>query len=748
MKAAGRKRAIGEDYEADPNETPYVRRNPYEVSSMSMDPEFDADSDEVLENRTDALQEGALHFDDHFDIATNVSRLFDILPDDTTVTSLFERFNLPEEAEVDRMMRIIEQALTFTDRRRRRDRETEEPYQEMALFRDELLKDQEYADFVRKTLRLFTDYRQSGPMKCRAVKQHRVDNIRDEEQGEVESYKRIIAFYADPLHDFKADRMGTPDKTTFTKDQMKIVEAYIDKLANDQKDRANWDKSKYALFSKTEAITFNNFFNKIVDAGDEIKSNILLKLDVDSPNTIEKLQAWAGQFIGDIIGDTTQLIRDAAGTIILKRAGIQPSPTKVPFERAFDAAGPSTFSQNPIVDFAKYILRYPTIDNMDRNQVVQEFNTSGIEITPSITEILPSDAPLVTNTINITDLGSGRSLEKASVPNIAREIFSIIKDKVKFDGVFNKTLKIAGLTADDQRKIWTLLNLKRAGDQGQIEYAIQSSEPSRSVFFETSDYMAAVYGLITRANLVTKFKENTKSGNTYLLIRNFASPITIDDAKVIFNRIYDKYITEYVSGPMNIVLKQLKTEIQTQSDPVVILRWVKVIESFVNIGQFNKTFDARIQKFFAVISTFDPNARNMLKYSLAVKGFLDDSVSQSYGQNAMSDFTNVLVAFSSALSVIVNTEEPVFFEMKGFLRWVVAGTLKPAIRDKVIEFIAYIRSKKDILKSTLKIIAGLNTSASKLLENFDLYESYVDSLFDLITKMNELLESSMEGFST
>lgn len=671
---------------------------------------------------------------------TNTGRLFDIIPKEDDIDSLFDVFHsivnntviLDRTVDIDIYQFYGYDKINLNElhpdvdpdllRRYGKDLDVRHPEDEKIVISESRgveISDYQYPIYVLPSVPVM-----SAPVV-----------LTPSQVEEVEEFKQVLAFYSDPLHDFKANRMDS-----LSKDSARFVELYIEHLVNEtQRTLSKGVSDKISLINNAENITFNNIFNRVVDVGSEMKSNIMLQMDVSDKKIVERVNIWAKKFLAL----STQLIRDAAGTVYIKRAGFQPSETDIPFERAFDAAGRSDFTQSRIVDYATHILRYP--DNLlINNDTTTTFLSSGVTVSPSLVGL-----PTPGNKIKIVvdkfgELEGG----KASVPNVGNAIVNILtKNGVSLKKTLKKGYFLSGhegLPEGVVRQIWTLLNLKRAGDQGQVEYAIAKSTPQLPVFIETSDYMAAVYGLLVRANLITKFKEPTKSGKTYVLIRNFASELTIEDARKIFAKVYSDNLST-ANVPLNQVLASLYGILgevnNTQVE--VVLGWVKTIESYNNFKQFYDKFVSNLSRFFTDLQSFSPTIRNMLRYGTAVKLFLDSNVQGSYGKNAMVNFANVLVAFSTAVLNISNSTNDYFGPIKQDIKLKLSSlfVFGEETLIKVNEFVSYIRNKKDVLKTTLSVIARSSgkSSTSKLLDNFDLYESYVDSLFELVVSISRLV---------
>ena len=79
-------------------------------------------------------------------------------------------------------------------------------------------------------------------------------------ENELEDFKQVLAFYSDPLHDFKASRMES-----LPKDQARFAELYIEHLVEETKKTLKTSRpeayNKISLINNAENVTFNNIFN-------------------------------------------------------------------------------------------------------------------------------------------------------------------------------------------------------------------------------------------------------------------------------------------------------------------------------------------------------------------------------------------------------------------------------------------------------------------------------------------------------
>lgn len=475
--------------------------------------------------------------------------------------------------------------------------------------------------------------------RTRALKlvQRRLD---DSKRGQL---NLELAAYADALHDFgNKRRLGD----FLSDDQKEAITSVVTQMT----DRA---------YSGTKTFKPEDPLKSFLKIKNMVEDKVLNKgfsCKCENRDLIQNM-------LNSLIISPEQLLRDAGGArAILKRLGFQPRTT-APFERAFDPIGPDSSNERRVINYG---------DIIRRSGMTGISSYLSVYVGESEENIL-LDPPQGTNNPGVIQLLSryfnpGRMIgNKASVPTVATEIDNVIS---------RKRSDIKKWNWEDVEYVWSLLALKRAGDQGQAEWVRYMNDPShpernRGVpyFFETGDYLASTYALINDINLITSF---TDAGIPYFYIRNLSDYLTnkvaydlLDkdmletevyigtfmdsvgewvDRVTWFNRFRENVSIE-IRGSTNEDIDRVEY-LTNKGKDVSSIKWILkfmyetpgfVDTMFTFVRDMNTISEARVQKRIGLLATY---IRNILTAN---------AVTGNYHRNEMEAFSSVIDTFFTSL---------------------------------------------------------------------------------------------------
>lgn len=529
-----------------------------------------------------------------------------------------------------------------------------------------------------------------------------------------------LDFYADPIHDFgDVKRMGVDDLSN----QSGVV-SVVDKLCS------NYKKDAEKYFKPKDALKCFMRIREFVEK-DSTAIGFWYKATEKDPIKAE---------LGKHIVSRDQVLRDAGGSVILKRNGYSVMKS-VPFERAFDAAGKVSFDRPRKIG-------YDNVFRMDRlgyrglhENIGVDVEVGGENISiqigqePSRNEVSEGDK------IKIRLDGNryiGDRDTSASVPNIAKEISKFISIK---------STNLKRWSVKDMQYIWSLLALKRSGDQGQAEYVrVSNQDPSSlqgALFFETSDYLAACYALLKDVNLITKYMEKVP----YLYLRNLSKKLSNGVAFKILQTEVSKFddwmerrTRDALSDSIEVWFRniQSRTRALQRSRPnsfdkvgliSEISRLISTARNLVDtLGKYNlkenlKTYIMEINRIVTRDMRFVAKMMHMASYT---KIFLHQHVDAN-------TYSNHVYKFSSLLDTISSSIIPLYEE--GF-------PIKQILVEMIPDDIDYENLKKfisDIQKGS-NLIGKIFVHISKVLRNLkdNDFHIFFNSALDSISQMLEV----------